>query len=166
MTVMPDVDNLWITFRRPMKKLFIVIALLISFIASTGVALADSPHFISASASRSGPSLLVSFKESGLGDTSLTNYLVQADGNAVYECLNNGDNVPKSKQAVSQLLVASASFSPQNGTVAQSVMLAPPGPGSFSCPSGQHMLLVSDSFMGVSVSDVSNGVSIEVPGAF
>jgi hypothetical protein len=105
---------------------------------TTGTGFAQSPHFLSASAS--GPdsdgNLVVSFKEAGLGNNALISYTASADATATYACINGGGNHPKAtnKETVSGPVSASGTFSSgKNGSINQSLTIGPPSPGSFSC---------------------------------
>ncbi len=130
---------------------------------------AASPHFISASASDPGGNLMVTFKEAGLGDTVLINYEASAYGTAVYACINGGNNHPKAanKETVSGPVFAFGMFSSgKNGTVSASLLVSPPPPGSFSCPSGQTLVLAFVSYTNAAIADTTNGVSQGIPGTF
>lgn len=132
-------------------------------------ALADSPHFISASAKLSGANLVVSFKEAGLGNNQLINYVASADATAVYVCVNNGGGNPsaKNKTTVNGPVSASGTFSSgKNGSISQSLTLTPPSAGSFSCPSGQDLEMASVSYTNVAITDTTNNVSKPIPGTF
>jgi hypothetical protein len=135
------------------------------------VAFAASPHFISASASGpdSAGNLAVSFKESGLGDNALITYVASADGTAVYACINGGNKHPQAsnKETVSGPVSATGTFSSgKNGTISQSLTLSPPSAGSFSCPSGQRLVLAFDSYTHVAIADTTNNVTESIPGTF
>jgi hypothetical protein len=128
---------------------------------SLWIAAAASPHFISASASCTGDSLLVSFKEAGLGNDPVTITLT-ATGTATYQCFNGGGNHPQAgnKTTVSASLSASGVFYPQNGQVTNSLSLTPPGPGSFTCPSGQVLVGPSNvSYANLKLTDSTNKVT-------
>src|ERR671934_375347 len=70
---------------------------LVGVFAVVPAAQADSPHFISASASiNSSGQLVCSFKEAGLGNTlTVADISCSADATAVYQCFNNGGQHPK-----------------------------------------------------------------------
>lgn len=128
---------------------------------SLWVALADSPHFIKASASCDGSNLQVSFKEAGLGSNPVTISLT-GTATATYQCFNGGGNHPKAanKTTVSATQTVSGVFYPQNGQVTNSLSMSPPGPGGFTCPSGQTLVGPTDvSYSNLSLTDVSNNVS-------
>lgn len=138
---------------------------------SAQAAFADSPHFISASASgpNSAGNLIVSFKEAGLGNNQLITYVANADATATYACINGGGNHPKAtnKEAVSGPVSATGTFSSgKNGTISQSLTLSPPSAGSFACPSGQRLVLAFVSYTNVAITDTTNGVTESIPGTF
>src|SRR5258708_23166759 len=117
-------------------------------------ALADSAHFLFAtnSVSTSTGSLTTSFKEAGLGTgtTSVTITVTVRTATAVYQCFNNGGNHPKArnKETVSTSLAASRKFPVRNGQTTASLTVGPPGPGAFTCPSGQTLFLQAATYSG------------------
>ena len=135
-----------------------------------GAASAQNPHFIKTDASFTGtsPNLAVSFKESGLGDNLLVNISVSAQASAVYACINGGGNHPQAanKATVSGAVQASGTFSVKNGTTSGTLTLTPPGPGSFSCPNGQKLVLASVTYSDVLLTDTTNGVNESIAGSF
>lgn len=136
-----------------------------------GSALADSPHFNSSSVSgvNSSGNLVVSFKESGLGNNALITYVASADGVATYACINGGGNHPSAsnKETVSGPVTASGTFSSgKNGTISQSLTLSPPSAGSFSCPNGQKLVLAFVSYSNVALADTTNHVTVTFTGTF
>ena len=44
--------------------------------------------------------------------------------------------------------------------------MPPLGPGSFSCPSGQDLVLASVSYTNVRITDTTNNVFKDIPGTF
>jgi hypothetical protein len=144
---------------------------LLAIVLSIPVAFGDSPHFVNTSVSgpNSSGQLVVSFKEAGLGDNQLISYTASADGTAIYACINGGGNHPKAsnKETVNGPVSASGTFSSgKNGTISQSLTLNPPSAGSFSCPSGQRLVIAFASFTNVSISDTTNGVTASFSGTF
>jgi hypothetical protein len=130
---------------------------------------AVSPHFVRASASLSGANLVVNFKEAGLGTNQLITYVASADATATYVCVNNGGGNPsaQNKTTVSGPVSATGTFSSgKNGQVTASLTLAPPGPGSFTCPPGQSRQLAQVTYTNVAISDTTNGVTESIPGTF
>src|SRR5258708_33328913 len=145
-----------------MRRLKYGIALLFALLLIVGfslTALADSPnfHFANSSVSSSTGALTVSFKETGLGTTVSTEHvtLTVDTATAVYQCFNNGGNHPKAgnKETVSTSLAASGTFPVRNGQTTASLTVGPPGPGAFTCPSGQTLFLQSATYSGTTVSD-------------
>lgn len=153
---------------RMVAALAVMLAVALTFATAADAA---NPHFIRASAAGPNASgqLAVSFKESGLGDNQLITYVASADATATYACLNRGGNHPQAanKETVSGPVSATGTFSSgKNGTVSQSLTLDPPSAGSFSCPSGQRLVLASVSYTNVAIADTTNGVTESIPGTF
>jgi hypothetical protein len=133
------------------------------------VAFADSPHFISADATvDDSGNLVATFKEAGLGSTATTESItLSADATAVYACINGGGNHPKAanKETVSGPVSNSGEFPVRNGQTTGSISVAPPGPGSFSCPAGQDLVLASVSYTNVTLTGLA-GDTADIPGTF
>jgi hypothetical protein len=129
-------------------------------------AFAASPHFISASASvDSSGNLVVSWKEAGLGDNVLINYMTSASATATYVCVNGGQHNPSAsnKTTVSGPVSASGAFnSGKNGNITASLTAAPPSAGSFSCPPGQSLELASVTYDNVTLTDQTNNISVSL----
>ena len=144
---------------------FALCSLLLTYLtASTAWGQSSGAHFqknsVVASVDSTSGALTVSFTEAGLGNLDV-NYTLNSTGTAVYACLNGGGNHPKAanKETVSENLSGGATFTPQNGKVTGSITLDAPSAGSFSCPSGQTLVLASVSYTNVVLTDVSNNVS-------
>lgn len=126
-------------------------------------AAAQSPHFVSCSATPAGDTLVVSFKEAGLGKKTTVVIQASATATATYVCRNRGGTVPKDpkKTTVTSVVSESGTFtSDKNGNVVGTLTLtAPPAPSDFTCPPGQTLELVagSVSFSDVAVSDLATG---------
>jgi len=105
----------------------------IALVALAAPALADSPHFINASASvDNAGNLVCTFKEAGLGNTVSTEAVTcSADATAVYACINGGGNHPKAsnKATVSGPVSGGDNFPVRNGSTTGSITVPPPGPG-------------------------------------
>ena len=54
----------------------------------------------------------------------------------------------------------------KNGQVTSSLTLNPPGPGSFSCPSGQSLQIAQVSYTNVAITDTTNDITEPIPGTF
>ena len=139
-----------------MKRISIPIALLGLLLGATAVwAVSASFHF--ANASPSGLNLSVSFKETGLGNTGFSSVTidVNADGSAVYQCFNGGGNHPKAgnKTTVNGPVSGGGNFPVANGQTTGVITVSLPGPGSFTCPSGQSLVLESGTFSNITITD-------------
>ena len=132
-----------------------------AIVLAASPALADNPHFLTASnsVSRTTGALTTSFKDAGLGTgTSSVEITVNVStATAAYQCFNNGGNHPKAgnKETVSTALAASGTFPVRHGQTTGSLSVGPPSPGSFSCPSGQTLFLQSATYAGIVVSDAT-----------
>ncbi len=156
-----------------LKGLFVLVPILIALMAAMIVAphaFADSPHFLSSSAviDTSG-NLIVSFKEAGLGTILTTATLnASAQNTSVYACINGGGNHPKAanKETVSGPVSNSGTFPVRNGQTTGSITLSPVGPGDFTCPNGQDLVLASTSYSDVTITDTTESDSTSVSGTF
>ncbi len=130
-------------------------------------AFADAPKFFSANSSVSNDGeLVVTFDERGLGNENV-DYTITADADATYACINNGGKNPSAanKRSVEASVEANASFEPRNGRVAGRITAGPPSAGTFSCPGGQHLELLSVTYDHIVLTDTTNDVSTSVPDA-
>jgi hypothetical protein len=144
-------------------------AVLASAVMGLGVtqALADAPKFHSAdsSVSNSG-ALVVTFDERGLGNENV-DYTITAQADATYACINKGGKNPSAanKRSVVSPVEGGESFEPRNGRVSGSISAGPPGPGTFSCPGGQRLVLADVTYTDIVLTDTTNDVSTSVPDA-
>lgn len=132
------------------------------------LASAQNPHFVRATSSLSGDDLVCSFKEAGLGDSVTVTISCTADATAEYECQNRGakNKNPEAanKETVSGPVSESGDFtSGKNGQITGSLTVDAPGPGDFSCPPGQNLVLVSASYTNVELCDTTNDVCETLP---
>jgi hypothetical protein len=138
------------------RILFVLAATLVTAAIAVPAAFADSPHFISASASidNSTGNLVCTFKEAGLGQVPTADITCSASATVVYQCFNNGGNHPKAgnKETIHADVSGSGTFPVRNGQTTGSISVAPPGPGDFSCPSGQTLFLQSVEYDNVVIS--------------
>jgi hypothetical protein len=128
-------------------------------------AIAANPHFVRASATRSGDSLIVSFKEAGLGNNQTVTITASANFSRTDSCVNKGGKVPSDpKKTVTQGSVSkSGNFtSDKNGNVTGSLTLTTST--TLRCPPGQRATLLSLSFSNVSVS--GGGDTRSISGTF
>jgi hypothetical protein len=119
-------------------------------------------HFMpdtSASVTDNG-ALSIFIDEAGVGQATV-NYNIVWSGTADYGCINGGGNHPQAsnKETVSSGGAATFSFSPINGRVMATALVPgtpPPAPSTFSCPSGQTLVLADVSYT-TTVTDTTNG---------
>ncbi len=150
-----------------MKRILFACAVIAATIFGISpTAWADSPnfHFANASVSTSTGALSVSFKETGLGNTVTTENvtLTVNTATAVYQCFNNGGHHPQAgnKETVSTSLTTTGTFPVRNGQTTGTISAGPPSQGSFTCPSGQSLFLLSVTYSGIFVHG-STGNSLE-----
>lgn len=126
---------------------------------------AGSPHFVgkvTAVLAKDGQSVMVNWKEAGLGNNQNIDYEASAAGVATYVCVNAGGQCPNAanKVTVSGPVVATVTLSSgQNGQIVGSLVLLPPGAGTFSCPGDQTLTLADVSYSDILLEDVTNSVS-------
>jgi hypothetical protein len=130
------------------------LVLLVSLVMAIGVprASADGPHFLYANATilTNTGSLQVSFKEVGLGLTAVEESVTLhvAVATATYQCFNGGGKSPNAdnKQTVQTSLLIAQTFPASNGEATGRFVIGPVRPGTFDCPNGQSLFLVSVSY--------------------
>jgi hypothetical protein len=152
---------------RTLRKILVATAAIVATLAlGATAALADSPHFIKASATiNSSGQLVCSFKEAGLGTTLTTaNISCAADATATYQCWNNGGKHPQAcnKETVGGPVSNGGAFPVRNGQTTGSITVSPPGQGDFSCPNGQTLFLEDVSYTNIVLS--GEGATADVPG--
>ena len=153
-------------YEQTLRGMVVATAALAVMLATAAVALADSPHFLRASATINNSGQLVcTFKEAGLGTTLTTaNVSCSADATATYQCWNKGGNHPQAgnKETVGGPVSNDGTFPVRNGSVSGSITVSPPGPGDFSCPGGQTLFLEDVSYTNIVLS--GEGATADVPG--
>jgi hypothetical protein len=155
-----------------MRKIGIIAVLSLMALALAAVpALADSAKFQSASGRiNDSGALLLSWRETGLGNTNEfpdVHHDVHAQASAVYACINGGNKHPKAanKETVTTPIDASVTAPIRNGSASGKDVLVtgtPPGPGDFSCPSGQRLVLASVSYSEITITDTDHNVTATV----
>jgi hypothetical protein len=137
-------------------------------VASPASATSGAHFFKVGSSVNSAGALIVSYDEAGVGNATV-NYTITTNAQAVYACINGGGNHPKAanKETVGSSLSVSFSRDPVNGRVTGSTSpaIGPVSKGSFSCPSGQSLVLASVSYTNTVLTDTTNNVSTPVPDA-
>jgi hypothetical protein len=141
------------------------VALLAVVALSVGVR-ADNPHFIRSSASLDNDgSLVVAWKEAGLGQNVNISYIASADATGQYQCVNNGGKCPQAanKEDFAGPVVAEGTFSSgKNGSITASLTVEPP-PTTLQCPGNQVVKLANVSYTNIVLKDATNNVVAPVP---
>ncbi len=151
------------------KCIFIVVAIVLGVYTTT---LAQSPHFLNSRTRVSIDSegdLVACFKEAGLGDNLLIDYLLSADVTVTCTCVNNSGRCPKAANKVtfSESEAVPGEFnSGKNGTISACLELSPPPcPPSDppTCGNGQSLALSAISYTNISLEDVTDDIFANVP---
>jgi len=133
---------------RSSGMLILVVTGLLAFGAATAFAAANFKS-VSFSVNNQGQ-LVCSGDVSGLGNvTSTPATCSAAEATATYQCINNGGKNPSAGNKTT--VTAPASTGPvnvpvHNGRAQPTIVVNPPGPGSFTCPSGQTLTFISASY--------------------
>src|SRR6266480_6697232 len=116
---------------------------------------AGSPHFVDSTvtATRTNNTLTVTGKEAGLGDESQVHIVVSATA----ECINPGSHHPKAANKTS--VSAAGDFPVQNGKAEFSLSVT----ATFQPNCSPPMTVV---FTDVTVTDTTNGISVNLRGTF
>jgi hypothetical protein len=146
----------------------IVLGVLIVLVLTAMTVMAASPHFIRASASvDNAGDLVVSWKEAGLGNNQLIDYLASADATGFYACINGGGKHPQAanKEAFEGPVSGEGTFSSgKNGQITASLTVPPPAP-TLDCPPGQRLVLACVTYSDITLEDQTNLVYADVPGS-
>jgi hypothetical protein len=148
-----------------LRRAAVVVAIGASLAVASTASATSGAHFFSSSGSvNNSGSLVVNFDEAGVGQLQVNYTLTVTTASATYACLNGGGNHPKAanKQTNSSSLTANATFNPTNGRVKASITTGPVSAGSFSCPSGQTLVLAAVSYSGITLTDTTNNVTTTI----
>jgi hypothetical protein len=138
---------------KPLRLSIVVSAFAIAAAVFAAAALAGSPHFVTADASRSGDTLTVTFKEAGLGNEAQVHVVLSATA----LCINNGGKHPR---AVNKTSVSSAGdFPVQNGKAEGTLSLTATFQPNCSPP-------MEVRFTDVSLVDETSGAKANIAGTF
>lgn len=135
------------------RSMLVLVAILMALTLGAQVASAGNPHFVRVDAERQGDTLVVSFKEAGLGNEDQVHIVVSATA----QCVNRGGNKPKAanKMSVSE----SGIFPVQNGRAQGTLTLTP----TFQPRCSPPMSVV---FTNVTITDATHGISRDLTGTF
>lgn len=145
-----------------MRRVFLPVLVVALWGLTTQSALATSgAHFFFANSSvNDSGALVVNWDEAGLGQQQV-NYTLTADATAIYACINGGGNHPKAanKETKADQVSAGGTFTPENGRVQGTLTAGPLSAGSFSCPSGQRLVLAQVTYSNIVLTDTTNKVT-------
>jgi hypothetical protein len=151
------------------RRIFSVIAAVFAVLLfGTTAAQAGNAHFIASqtSASQSGATLTVKFKEAGLESGSVETIQITAHLDATYSCVNGGNKVPTDpkKTTVDQDFKASGTFTAgKNGNLIGALSISAPAASSvLDCPPGQKATLISAVWSDVSIDDLTSGAHLDI----
>lgn len=151
------------------RRIFAVIAAVCAaLLLTTTAAQAGNAHFIASqtSASQSGSTLTVKFKEAGLASGSVETIQISAHLDAEYSCVNNGNKVPSDpkKTTISSDFQQSGTFTAgKNGNLTGSLSVSAPAASSvLDCPNGQRATLISAVWSDVSIDDLTSGAHLDL----
>ncbi|MBC7594800.1 MAG: hypothetical protein H7288_12820 [Kineosporiaceae bacterium] len=139
---------------------------------TTTAAFAGNGHFISnaTSASSSGSTLTVKFKEAGLQSGATETITISAHLDATYKCINGGGKNPSDpkKTTINSTVSQSGEFTAaKNGNLTGSLSVSAPAASSvLDCPGGQTATLMSVTWTNVSISDADSGAFLAIPGTY
>lgn len=149
-------------------KMIVILATLTAglslLVVGTASASTSGAHFMSASGSvNNSGALVVTWDEAGLGNENI-NYTLTANATATWACLNGGGNHPKAanKESFQGSVSSGGSFKAKNGRVQGTLTAGPLSAGSFSCPSGQTLVLACVSYTDIVLTDTTNDVSTDI----
>jgi len=149
-----------------MRRVFVpILALaLLSLTMQSAWATSGAHFFFANSSVNNDGALVVNWDEAGLGQQQV-NYTLSADATAIYACINGGGNHPKAsnKETVAGQVNNGATFTPQNGRVKESLTAGPLSAGSFTCPSGQTLVLAKVTYSNIVLTDTTNNVVANPP---
>lgn len=147
------------------RKTGILLAVLSALVLTAGTVFGVAAKFHSATSSvNNSGALVVSFDERGVGNGNI-DYVLTADATSLWACINGGGKNPSAanKQSFSDEVSAGGSFESKNGRVTASLTAGPLGPGTFSCPNGQRLVLAAVTYTNIVLTDTTNGTSTAVP---
>jgi hypothetical protein len=131
----------------------LLLTALLLFALPVSAVLAGNPHFIEVDVTRSGNSLLVSGKETGLGNETQVHIVVSAEA----ACINPGAKHPKA--ANKESFSAEGDFPVQNGKAEFELTLT----ATFQPDCTPPMTVV---FTNIMVCDTSHDVCVRFPGTY
>jgi hypothetical protein len=154
-----------------MRKIGIIAVLSLMALALAAVpAFAGNPHFIknATSATQSGTTVTVAFKEAGLAAGTSETVTASSTATTTYACQTNAGTYPNAanKQTTKTQASTSGVFPvDQNGNISGTLTISAPTAeqNTLVCPPGQTETLQSVSFSDVTLTSSPSGAKITVP---
>jgi len=137
-----------------LRRIWICLAIAAGALAIGASSASAAANFKSQSFSVNNQGQLVcSFDVSGLGNVSSTPGSCTATSTAVYQCINNGGKNPAAgnKHTSTGETGTEVTIPVHNGRAQGDITVNPAGPGTFTCPSGQTLFLVSACYTDISL---------------
>ena len=121
----------------------LVAGVLAAFFALSAVAVAANPHFIGTpTITKSGNSLVVSFKAAGLGNVPSATFSLTGTVNVSSRCYTKSNNKPQAANKQETIAVNSTkTFPVRNGQTTGSFTISPLS--TLTCPRGQRVVVES-----------------------
>ncbi len=133
---------------------FVILAIAVTGLLAFGATTASAAaNFKSQSFSVNNQGQLsCSFDVSGLGNVSSTQGSCTASSTADYQCINNGGKNPAAgnKHTSKGETGTQVTIPVHNGRAQGDIPVDPAGPGTFTCPGGQTLFLVSACYSDIS----------------
>jgi hypothetical protein len=137
-----------------LRRIWICLAIAAGALAIGASSASAAANFKSQSFSVNNQGQLVcSFDVSGLGNVSSTPGSCTATSTAVYQCINNGGKNPAAgnKHTSTGETGTEVTIPVHNGRAQGDITVNPAGPGTFTCPSGQTLYLISACYTDISL---------------
>lgn len=150
------------------RILTVIAAASAALLFTSTAAQAGNAHFIASqtSASQSGTTLTVKFKEAGLESGSQETVQVSAHFDGTYSCVNGGNKVPSDpkKTTVSGDFQQSDTFTVgKNGNLTGTISLSGPAAATvLDCPPGQKAALVAAVWSSITIDDLTSGAHLDL----
>ncbi|MDM5176947.1 hypothetical protein F2P44_26665 [Massilia sp. CCM 8695] len=138
-----------------------------ALLGATTTVYAANPHFVGrVTSTLVGTSVQTCFKIAGLGDNATITVNASANATATFVCQTKNGNCPSAanKTTVNTAVSTSGNFvSDRNGNVSGCLTLNAPGPGNFTCPPGQNLVLANVTFSNITVQSGPTGSATANP---
>lgn len=142
------------------RQFKVVLAMVAVLACAVSVAWAQNTRFFKTTATLAGGDLVVSWKESGLGDNQNVAYAASAYVTATYVCMTQGGACISGSNylTVARTVTATGTFaSGKNGSITASLTLEPPVTTEFAC--NGSLVLSEVSYANIQITDTTNNIT-------